>query len=162
MHSTPHQKHLAWCNHSHLSTVWQMSDRQNPSPKSPGVSYCCKQRLLLQACPYKAWTKVATDILYMAQVRPDHTPCHRTIESLRLEKNTKITKSNHHPTPTMPTNQSLSATLPNFSNTSLGSLFQCITTLSEKKIFLISNLNLPWCNLRPSPLILLLLTGSRG
>jgi len=29
------------------------------------------------------------------------------------------------------------------STTSLGSLFQCLTTLSVKKLFLISNLNLP-------------------
>ena len=28
--------------------------------------------------------------------------------------------------------------------TSLGRLFQCLTTLSEKKFFLISNLSLPW------------------
>jgi len=40
------------------------------------------------------------------------------------------------------------------STTSLGSLFQCFTTLSVKKFFLISNLNLPWHNLRPFPLIL--------
>jgi len=33
---------------------------------------------------------------------------------------------------------------------------------SEKKLFLISNLNLPCCNLRPFPLILSLLLGSRG
>jgi len=33
--------------------------------------------------------------------------------------------------------------------TSWGSLFQCLATLSAKKLFLISNLNLPWCNLRP-------------
>jgi len=38
------------------------------------------------------------------------------------------------------------------STTSLGSLSQCLTTLSVKKFFLISNLNLPWCNLRPLPL----------
>ena len=30
---------------------------------------------------------------------------------------------------------------------------------SEKKFFLIFNLNLPWCNLRPSPLVLPLLSG---
>ena len=30
------------------------------------------------------------------------------------------------------------------STTSLDSLFQCLTTLSVKKFFLISNLNLPW------------------
>jgi len=37
--------------------------------------------------------------------------------------------------------------------TSLVSQVQCITTLSEKKFFPVSNLNLPWCNLRPLPLI---------
>jgi len=37
------------------------------------------------------------------------------------------------------------------STTSLGSLFQCLTTLSVQKISLISNLYLPWCNLRPLP-----------
>ena len=36
--------------------------------------------------------------------------------------------------------------------TSLGSLFQCSTNPSEKECFLISNLNLPWCNLKPLPL----------
>ena len=40
------------------------------------------------------------------------------------------------------------------STTSLGSLFQCLTTFCVKKFFLISNLNLPWLNLRPFPLIL--------
>ena len=35
-----------------------------------------------------------------------------------------------------------------------GSLFQCLDTLSEKKFFLISNLNLSWCNLMPLPLVL--------
>ena len=37
------------------------------------------------------------------------------------------------------------------STTSLGSLFQCLTTLSVKKFFPIPNLNLPWHNLRPFP-----------
>ncbi|NWZ30868.1 SETBP protein, partial [Asarcornis scutulata] len=32
--------------------------------------------------------------------------------------------------------------------------FQCLTTLSVKKFFLISNLNLPWCNFSPFPLVL--------
>ena len=40
-------------------------------------------------------------------------------------------------------------------------LCQGITALSEK-LSLISNLNLPRCILRPSPLILLLLLGRRG
>lgn len=33
--------------------------------------------------------------------------------------------------------------------TSLGSLFQCLTTLLVRNFFLIFNLNCPWCNLRP-------------
>ena len=45
------------------------------------------------------------------------------------------------------------------STTALGSLFQCLTTLSVKKFFLISNLNLPWCNLKPFPLVLSLATS---
>ncbi|KAK4819936.1 hypothetical protein QYF61_015557 [Mycteria americana] len=40
------------------------------------------------------------------------------------------------------------------STPSLGSLFQCLTTLSVKKNFLISSLNLPWRNLRPFLLVL--------
>jgi len=31
---------------------------------------------------------------------------------------------------------------------------ESLTTLSVKKLLLISNLNLPWCNLRPFPLVL--------
>jgi len=42
------------------------------------------------------------------------------------------------------------------STTSLGSLFHYLTILSENNFFLIFNLNLPWCNLKPLPLILLL------
>ncbi|KAK4810518.1 hypothetical protein QYF61_004481 [Mycteria americana] len=40
------------------------------------------------------------------------------------------------------------------STTSLDSLFQCLITLLVKKFFLTSNLNLPWRNLRPFPLVL--------
>lgn len=42
------------------------------------------------------------------------------------------------------------------STTSLGSPFQCLSTLSEKKFFLLSNPNLPWCNFRLVALVLLL------
>jgi len=45
--------------------------------------------------------------------------------------------------------------------TSLGSLFQCLTTLSVKTFFLISNLNLPRRSLRPLPLVLSLVTWER-
>ncbi|KAK4813146.1 hypothetical protein QYF61_013111 [Mycteria americana] len=47
------------------------------------------------------------------------------------------------------------------STTSPGSLFQCLMTLSVNKFFLISNLNLPWCNLRPFPLVLSLVTWEK-
>ena len=47
------------------------------------------------------------------------------------------------------------------STTSLGSLFQCLTTFSVNKFFLMSNLNLPWHNLRPFPLILSPVTSER-
>lgn len=40
-------------------------------------------------------------------------------------------------------------------STSLGSLFQCLTTLSVRKLFLISSVNLPWCNLGSFALLLL-------
>ena len=47
------------------------------------------------------------------------------------------------------------------STTSLGSPFQCLTTLSEKKYFLTSSLNLPWCSLKPFPLVLSLVTQEK-
>jgi len=47
------------------------------------------------------------------------------------------------------------------STTYLGSLFQFLTALSVNKFFLISNLNLPWCNLRLFPLSYHLLIGRR-
>lgn len=47
------------------------------------------------------------------------------------------------------------------STTSMSSLFQCFITLSVKKVFLTSNLNLPWCNSRPFSLNLSLLTGNK-
>jgi len=47
------------------------------------------------------------------------------------------------------------------STTSLGTPCQCLTTLSVKKCFLIFNLNLPWHNLRPFPLILSPVTSEK-
>jgi len=40
------------------------------------------------------------------------------------------------------------------STTSVGSLFQCLTTLRVRNVFLIANLNLPSFNLKPLPLVL--------
>ena len=93
---------------------------------------------------------------------------HRLIASLRLERTSKIISSNH--LPLCPPNHILQFHISPFLehlqgwwlHHSLCSLCQCITTLSEKKSFLISNLNLPWGILRPSPLVLLLLPGRRG
>jgi len=45
---------------------------------------------------------------------------------------------------------------------SLVSLYQCLTALAEKELFLISNLNFLWCNLKPFPPIPLLLSERRG
>ena len=87
------------------------------------------------------------------------------MESRRLEKT--ITINSFSP---CPLNMSLHTTSTHFLNaskdsdstTSKDSLFQYLTTLSEKKFFLISNLNLPWHNLKPFPLVLSLLPGRRG
>ena len=86
---------------------------------------------------------------------------HRITESLSLEKIYKVIKSNRQPITTCPLSVSLSASSPRFlktsrdidSTTSLSSRCQCLTTLSEKKFFLISNLNLPCSNLRVFPLL---------
>jgi len=40
------------------------------------------------------------------------------------------------------------------STASLGSLFQCLTTLLVKKCFLMSSLNLSWCSFEPFPCVL--------
>ena len=57
--------------------------------------------------------------------------------------------------------RNLNTTRVSDSTTSLGSPFQCLTTLSEMKFFLISSLNHPWCMLRPFPLVLSLLPRRR-
>ena len=86
---------------------------------------------------------------------------HRITESARLEKTSKIIQSNcPHISGTSYKAKSLSTNYKHFlkssrvsdSTTSLGSPFQCVST--PLKLFLTSNLNLPWCNLRPFPLVL--------
>lgn len=47
------------------------------------------------------------------------------------------------------------------STTSVGSLFHCSTTILVKNFFLIADLNLSWCSLRPFPLLYHLLHGRR-
>jgi len=85
---------------------------------------------------------------------------HRIIEFFRLEKKLKIESNcelNTAKFTTKPCPMSthlLNTSGDGDSTTSLGSLFQCLTTFSVKMFFLISNLNLPWCNLRLFPLVL--------
>jgi len=52
----------------------------------------------------------------------------------------------------------LNASRDGASTTSLGYLFQCVTTLWVKNFFLISNLNLACLSLKPFPLVLSLST----
>ena len=56
--------------------------------------------------------------------------------------------------PSITANLSLNTPWDDDSTTALGNPFQYLTTLPEKKFLLISNLNLPWRNLRPFPLVL--------
>jgi len=49
----------------------------------------------------------------------------------------------------------LNASRDGASTTSLGNLFQCVTTLCVKNFLLISNLNLPCLSLKPFPLVLI-------
>jgi len=92
---------------------------------------------------------------------------HRIIEPFRLEKTSEIPKLNsnpfphaHQPHPLVP--QLHGSGTPPGTLPPHGQLCHCITTLSENNFFLISNLTLPWHDLRPSPLVLSLLSGRRG
>ena len=98
-------------------------------------------------------------------------PRDENVESLRLEKTTKIIQFNcqvittvlTEPCPSVP-HLSSSWKAPGMvgdSTTSLDGLFQHTTTLSEKNFFLISNLNLSWCNLRPLLLVLSVVTWKK-
>ena len=49
---------------------------------------------------------------------------------------------------------SLKTSMDGYSTTSLGSLFQYLTTHTKKKFFLVSNLDLPWHKLKALPLVL--------
>ena len=56
----------------------------------------------------------------------------------------------------VPSSLALNASREGTSTTSLGNLFQCLTTLTVKNFFLISSLNLPSSSLKPLSLVLLL------
>jgi len=53
-----------------------------------------------------------------------------------------------------PSNLALNTAREGAARAALGSLFQCLTTLTVKDFFLISKLNLPSFSLKPSPLVL--------
>ena len=55
-----------------------------------------------------------------------------------------------------PSNLALNTAREGASTTSLGNFFHCLTTLTGKSFFLISNQNLPSFSLKPLPLVLLL------
>ena len=87
---------------------------------------------------------------------------HRIIESFRLEKTLKIIKSNYKANTAKSTTwYPLNTSRECDSTTTLCSLFQCLITFLVEKFFLIHNLNLPWCNLRPSALVLSLVTWEK-
>ena len=92
--------------------------------------------------------------------------CHRIITVGKDLHNPQV---QHQPIPPCPPPTSLSARSPQLWNTPRdgdlplrGQLCHCITTLLEKGFSRIPNLTLPWHNMRPSPLILLLSPRSRG
>ena len=93
---------------------------------------------------------------------------HRIIESLRLEKTSKIIKSNHQPNTTCLLNHVLKCHtytffehlqgwwLHHFSGQPVQMLYH-----SVQKFFLISILNLPWPSLKALPLFLSLVTWEK-
>lgn len=81
-----------------------------------------------------------------------HLGVHRaTGGSWRLEKTSEITECNFNPRspPTHVLKCHTHVVLEHFRG-----WFQCLTTLSAKKLSQLSNLNLPWRNSRPSPFIM--------
>ena len=97
------------------------------------------------------------------------TPVIPALPQLCCENTTQNTQSNPGPPPLCPPTISLSATSLWLLNTSRtvtpplpGQLCHCLTALWEKELLLTANLNLPWHNVSPSPLVLWLFPGSRG
>lgn len=88
----------------------------------------------------------------------------RIMGLFRLEKTSEIIKSKHQAYQqkhSFKCHVQSSHEKDSYSITSLCSLFQSLTTHSVKKFFLVSNLNFPWCNLRPCPLPLSLLAWEK-
>ncbi|KAJ7412206.1 proprotein convertase subtilisin/kexin type 4 [Willisornis vidua] len=89
---------------------------------------------------------------------------HPDLAANYLEKSSKITKSTLCPMPTLSLSAtsrgSLGTSRDGNSTTSLGSPFQCLAILSTENFLLLSNLNLPWCNLLLFPPLLSLFPGA--
>ena len=92
----------------------------------------------------------------MAWVEKDHND-HR-VSTPRLCANHQRIANHQSRLPRATSSVVLNASSDGTSTTSLGNLFQCITTLWVKNFLLISNLNLPCLSLRPFPLVLSLST----
>ena len=92
----------------------------------------------------------------MAWVEKDHND-HR-VSTPRLCANHQRIANHQSRLPRATSSLALNASSDGTSTTSLGNLFQCITTLWVKNFLLISNLNRPCLSLRPSLLVLPLST----
>ena len=96
-------------------------------------------------------------------------PVYRIIEKQRLEKTLGLSSPIINPSPWCPLNHvsmcHIYTILEHFQGWWLNHFprqpLPCLTTLPEKKFFLLSNLSLLWHNLKPLPLILLLITGGK-
>lgn len=117
-----------------------------PSAIEPVISSERARGMVRQNMPLVNWCwPYVSNLLFHVPRMASVMACYRIIESLTVKKTTKITKSHHWPTTTMPfcatSTLFLNISRVDDSTTSLGSLFQCLTT--EKKCFLTSNLYWP-------------------
>ena len=138
------------------------------------LSACCTYTCMGYHCAYfRKWILIQnqTDFFFIQKSLTSlGTWCCITFHRI-IKVGKDLYSSNHPPTPSaahhtmsLSAVSALSLTTSRDSNptASLGSLFQCVTTLLEKKCFLTPSLAVPWYNLRPFPPVLSLLPVSRG
>ena len=156
---------LGWCKEGVTVRVpGSLIVSSNLSPLLSEVSVCSPPDCGLRFNP------IANSNLLLEALGGEYPSLYVVSEAQSLEKTSEIPKSNPNPSLSCALTMTPGDTPAGFSNTprdddcttTLGSLCRCITTLSEYERFLIANLNLSWCNLRPLPLILPLVPGRRG